>query len=308
MRRIIKSVLDFEKKEVEEIFELAALGPSLFSKYKNAGKGKILSTLFFQPSTRTVLSFKSAFLRLGGNTIGFSNIEESRSGKTHHESMKDAARVISHYCDAVVMRTQQAKDLEEFAEYTSVPLISAGHGQVEHPSSALNNIYTMQQYLGRQNGIRVLVATQFPKRTIHSFLKGLTFWNDIVVDIITPPGYRLEPKIEELVRQGIAELNYYESFEEFSEKVDPKVIDAIMIEEVLKDFDEGMVYDRLGYFCLNKKTLSHFRKGIFITHPLPRIKMLSPEIDDEAGAQYFNMTGNGPFIRAGIFLTTVLNR
>lgn len=306
MPRIIKSILDFDKSEIEEIFKLADLGPTLFSKYNDIGRGKIAATLFFQPSTRTSLSFKSAFIRLGGNCIGFSNIEESRSGSSHLESMADTARVISHYCDVIVMRTPNAKDLDEFADYVSVPLISAGHGSVEHPTSAMNNIYTMQKYLGRRDGIHILIITQFPKRTIHSFLFGVSLWKDVIVDIITPPGGRLYPDIENKVRIGLSGLNYFDSFKDYLDRGNPSTVDAIMIEESLKDFYPETVYDRLGYFNLNKETLGYFRKGTFVSHPLPRIRMISPEIDDVPGVQYFEMTGNGPFIRAAVYLLTAL--
>lgn len=304
--QVIGSISDLSRKQIDAVFAYADMGPELFRQFADSAKGRILGSLFFQPSTRTALSFKSAFMRLGGNCVGFSDIEQSRSGSTAHERIPDAARVISKYCDCIILRTPDAKLFQDFASYCTVPIISAGHGHVEHPTSGLNNLFTMKQVIGYLDGLTILAVAQLPKRTIHSFLLAASLWTDITMYLVTPPGHELESSLEQTLRQRFKELTVFPSFQSFSKAIDLTTVDAIILEETLADYAPGAYFDRHRPFCLTKEVLERFRPDVFITHPLPRIRMLPEEIDDTPNSHYFTMAGNGPFTRAGLFIETVL--
>ena len=157
MNKNLISILDITKTQMEEIFSVAKAKDKLFEKNYNALSGKILASLFLQPSTRTQLSFQSAFLKLNGKTIGFSDINHSRSGPPYYEPLDDMGIIVSNYCDIIVMRTIDATYMDEFLKGTSVPVISAGSGNIEHPTQALTDLFTLTDTLGPDlSGINII--------------------------------------------------------------------------------------------------------------------------------------------------------
>lgn len=300
--RIISSILDLTREEINDIFMYAAAGTGLFHRFRTKAQGSILGSLFFQPSTRTALSFKSAFIRLGGSCIGFSDIEESRAGISANESVADTAQIVSKYCDCIILRTTDPSIFEEFAEYSTVPIISAGHGQVEHPTQALLDLFTIHQVLGRVDALNVLVIAQLPKRTMHSFVLGTTLWRDVIVHLITPPGHAPEEGITKALAGPPRRLHTWESFNEFADHIDLETIDVINIEETRADFEPLAHFTRQEPFVLTADVLRRFRRDVFITHPLPRFCSLPRFIDETPNAQYFQVAANGPFVRAALFL------
>ena len=149
------AINDLSSDQIIDIFKLAQLKGQLFNKYHNIFQEKILATLFFQPSTRTQLSSQSAFIKLGGQCIGFSDIEDSRSGSTYYESMEDLGKIIQSYCDLLVMRCNDAEQIQKLSQNCNIPVISAGHGNIEHPTQALIDMYTLWSINNRIHNLNI---------------------------------------------------------------------------------------------------------------------------------------------------------
>ncbi len=306
MTFVLRSVSDLSRSDVDQIFALAQR-EDLFEVFSDAAKGEILATIFFQPSTRTAMSFKSAFMRLGGNCIEFNDLEQSSAAASIGESLADTVRAVSVYCNLMVMRTADQDVFESFAKHAQVPIISAGHGEIEHPTTAINEVFTISKSLGDLTGIRVLVIAKLPKRTVHSLLVALSIWKDVSVELITPHDCRLAPSIESIVKGRSLKLRYHPSYSSFLENADPQDIDVIALEESQDDYRTTSGTSEEN-FVLTPKILSRFRHDVYVTHGLPRIKMLPVEIDDLPNAHYFERNRNGASVRAAIFLTKILNQ
>lgn len=234
MGKKLISVSDLSKSEIFEIFELALKKEALFEEYKSFAKGKILTTLFFQPSTRTNLSFKSAILKLGGNYMGFSDIENTRYGSSSNESIEDTLFQINQYSDLIVIRTKDEEILKPLRESYLLPVISAGIGNFEHPTSGMGEALAMMDFLGNLSGLKILIIGKLPKRCIHSFVICLSNWSNIEITIFTPENTCLNEKVIDK-SNGIYSINYVKSFDELRELHNLKSFDAIFVDDVDSD-------------------------------------------------------------------------
>ncbi|MBX4893833.1 aspartate/ornithine carbamoyltransferase family protein [Rhizobium bangladeshense] len=254
--------------------------------------GRIVATLFFQPSTRTRLSFESATQRLGGTCMGFSDPNVSKAGGEWRESMADTARVLNGYADAVVIRHNEVGAVNLYAEESAIPVINGGDGRgiyAEHPTQALIDLFSMEDDFGSLDGLRILVVGHVNQRCVHSLLLFLARFSDVAVFLVTENSERLsEPEERELHSLGLA-FEYVEALEDVIERVDAVyVIGTKNPNDVAKKL------------VLQSEILNRSAPHTRVYHPLPRGIELPPEIDNSRKASYFRQVGNGVPVRMAI--------
>lgn len=297
MKNLI-SISDISLSDMQTIFERAKLGENIFKEYYNALKDKVLASLFLQPSTRTQLSFQSAFTKLGGTYIGFSDINASRSGPPYFEPLDDMGQIVSCYCDIIVMRTINANYTFSLLEGAHVPVISAGSGNIEHPTQALTDLFTLTTYIGKDlSGLNILIIGTPRQRTINSLLIGLSNWNDITIHVLCQQGVFLSEFATEKLSDTM-NIYYYHSAHNFFESGYASEINIIYMDKI---FNETNEYNEFTFS--ENELYQNFKKDIIILHPLPRTKELPKSFDKHPGAMYFKQAQNGLFVRASLFLS-----
>ena len=290
------SINDITLADMYAIFERAKLGNSIFKEYYDSLKDKVLASLFLQPSTRTQLSFQSAFTKLGGQYIGFSDINASRSGPPYYEPLDDMGKIVSNYCDIIVMRTINATYTSSLLEGASVPVISAG--SIEHPTQALTDLFTLTNHIGTDlSNLNILIIGTPRQRTINSFLLGLSNWDNITVHILCQSGVILPDFVLNKLTPTM-NIYYYPSINSFWETGYAPEIDVIYMDKI---FSETTEYN--DFFITEHELFHSFRKDIIILHPLPRTKELPKAFDNHPGALYFSQAQNGLYVRASLFLS-----
>jgi len=301
MKNII-SIENISLENMEHLFNVANKRDELFNTYKGVLNGKILGTLFFQPSTRTQLSFQSSFVKLGGSVIGFSDIQSSRSGSSSSESFEDLGKIIESYCDVITMRSSFDNDIKSLSSNCDIPIISAGNGQEEHPTQALIDIFTMQSYIKDLNEVNLLICGNLHYRTINSLLLGLRHWPDINIHILTPEVFNLDARYIKKIEK-LKNLNIYHDYEELRKKNILNKIDFLYQEEFHNGFINSQdAYKQFKKFYLTQEIFDMFNKDIKILHPLPRTKTLPTWLDEKENSIYFEQARNGLYIRAALFL------
>jgi aspartate carbamoyltransferase catalytic subunit len=280
------SIQDFSKDEVLKILDTARRMES-FS--EPVLKGKIMATLFFEPSTRTRLSFESAMLRLGGQVLGFST--PSATSFSKGESLSDAARMIEKYCDIMVVRNPVDGSVKEIADASSVPVINAGDGSNEHPTQSLTDLYSMMKSHGRIDGLSIAMVGDLKYgRTVHSLAKALSYFKCKV--------YFVSPKELMLPAEYAAGLDY-EHVTEIS-KVIGKV-DILYMTRMQKERFGSENYEALrDSFVVTKELIKEAKPDMKIFHPLPRINEIDKEIDNTRHAYYFEEAANGVPVRKAL--------
>lgn len=289
------SILDLSCEEIESIFSVASLENEIFAKYKNALEGKVLGSLFFQPSTRTQFSLQSAFVRLGGNYIGCNDINQTRSGPPYYETLDELGTIISNYCDIIIMRTIDALQTDLLIRGTTVPVISAGSGNIEHPTQALTDIFTLKKVMGNLQNNNVLIIGTPRQRTINSFIKGMSQWAGNEFYIICQQGINVDNTIIDSCINS--HIHYFDSWEAIFESGIEKNISVIYIDKI---FYETHKHNR--FVIEENEFKQHFNKNVIILHPLPRTNELSKYMDILPGAQYFNQAKYGLYVRASLYL------
>ncbi|MDR1449971.1 MAG: aspartate carbamoyltransferase [Propionibacteriaceae bacterium] len=309
--RHLLSVSQFDLPTMRRLFDLADTVTPIARRQAvcTVLDGAMLGSLFFEPSTRTRLSFESAFLRLGGEvttTTGF-----TFSSMAKGESIHDTARVVSGYSDVLVVRHPEAGSVAQFAAASTVPVVNAGDGAGEHPSQALLDVYTLEKELGRRgrpvDGCHIAILGDLKYgRTVHSLLKLMALHEDIVFTLFSPPSLELPPEIDAYVRQrGHRVL------------VQPSAVaavagaDAVYATRVQRERLTGEVTQAAGGDLLNRAILAEADNlDAILMHPLPRDSRpdsfdLSPDVDDLPGLAIFDQTDNGLIVRMAIFLTVL---
>lgn len=299
LKKNLISILDFSTEQQEELFEIADQGERLFSQYRHALDGKVLGSLFFQPSTRTQFSFQSAFVRLGGQYIGCSDINETRSGAPYYEPICDMGAIISNYCDIVVMRTIDDLQTEQLARGISVPLVSAGSGNVEHPTQALTDLYTIRESLGYLSNHEVLIVGTPRQRTINSLIKGLSAWGESHFHILCQDGIEVPVSVKE--RLQTSKITYYHTWDEVWAA---NIASQITLVYIDKMFNE--THRRIDFIPSEEDFSAHISPNAIILHPLPRTAELPYFMDRLPGASYFRQAKNGLYVRAALFLQYLL--
>lgn len=258
-------------------------------------KGRVLATLFFEPSTRTRLSFESAMLRLGGGVISVASGETSSAAKG--ESIADTAMTVSQYADVIVMRHPQKGSANQAAEVASVPVINAGDGAGQHPTQALLDFYTIKKEIGRFDGIKVsLVGDLKFGRTVHALVELLSLY-DVKLYLVSPANLRMPEDIVAMLKKKGMDVAETDNLMEAAAESDLMYITRIQKER----FSDIKDYESLkGSYVINKALLGKAKKGVVIMHPLPRVDEIAAEVDTYEGAAYFRQVRNGVYVRMAL--------
>ena len=298
----MKSLIDILDLTVEEIDSLIDTAIDIIAnpaKYADKCRGKKLATLFFEPSTRTRLSFESAMLELGGNVIGFS--EASSSSATKGESVADTAKVISCYADIIAMRHPKEGAPLVASMNASIPVINAGDGGHNHPTQTLADLLTIKREKGKFDGLTVGFCGDLKfGRTVHSLINALSRYTGIKFVLISPD----ELKLPEYVIRDVIEKNdlpYVET--RCLEDVMPELDILYMTRVQGERFFSEEEYLRLrDSYILDTKKLESAKSDLVIMHPLPRVNEIAVSVDNDPRACYFKQVLNGKFIRAALIL------
>jgi aspartate carbamoyltransferase catalytic subunit len=260
-------------------------------------RGRILATLFYEPSTRTRFSFEAAMQKLGGGVLTAENMRESSSA-TKGETIEDTIRIVSGYADAIAIRHFEQGTAEAAARISPVPVINAGDGVGEHPTQALTDVYTIKKELGRISGLRVaLVGDLLNGRTIHSLLPLLCLYKDVHIDLISPWQLRLPLRHREYLLEKHVMFHESEKLEDLLEKADVVYITRVQRERFASTEEYSAVKDT---YILDAGMADRLKPEAIIMHALPRVNEISPEVDANDRAAYFRQAKNGLYIRMAL--------
>lgn len=292
--------LDFSVEELEQLLDLARDISHNQKKYSHVCDGKKLATLFYEPSTRTRLSFESAMLNLGGSVLGFSSADSSSASKG--ESVSDTIRVISCYADICAMRHPKEGAPMVAAEKSGIPVINAGDGGHQHPTQTLTDLMTIRELKGSLNNFTIGLCGDLKfGRTVHSLINSLIRYDNIKFILISPK----ELRVPDYIREDVLKGNNVE-FEEVEklEDVMPQ-LDILYMTRVQKErfFSEDEYLRMKDFYILNKEKMGLAKKDMYILHPLPRVNEISVEVDDDPRAAYFKQAQYGVYVRMALIMT-----
>ena len=292
--RDIISIEDFSREEINYILSIARSMEPLAKTGSDMLKGKILATLFYEPSTRTRLSFESAMLKLGGSNIGFAEVDSASVKKG--ENLADTMRTVENYADVIAMRHPLDGAAKLAAEFSKVPVINGGSGSEEHPTQALLDLYTVQKEKGTIDGLKIaLVGDLRYGRTVHSLAYGLSLF-DVELFLVSPESLRMRSEILRAIQDKIpvAETS---SLEKAVSQVDVLYVTRIQKER----FPDPAEYAKVkGVYRIDLKTLVDAKKDLIILHPLPRVDEIAAEVDGTPQARYFQQVWNGIVVRMAL--------
>lgn len=298
MRNLL-SITDFTVEEIDELIKVAEDIKASPEKYQEKCKHKKLATLFFEPSTRTRLSFESAMLSLGGSVLGFSDANSSSSSKG--ESVADTIRVVSCYSDIIAMRHPKEGAPLVASMHSSVPIVNAGDGGHNHPTQTLADLLTIKTEKGRLNNVTVGFCGDLKfGRTVHSLIQALARYTGIKIVLISPK----ELMIPDYVKTDVMD-KFNMEYEETTdlESVMPK-LDVLYMTRVQKErfFNEADYIRLKDSYILTLDKLASAKKDLSILHPLPRVNEISVDIDSDPRACYFKQVANGRLMRMALIL------
>ena len=298
-----KTIIDPIDLTVEEIDGLIALADDIMkdrTRYQDVCKHKILGTLFFEPSTRTRLSFESAMLSLGGSVLGFS--EASSSSASKGESVMDTVHIVSNYCDIIAMRHPKEGAPLVGSKLCHVPLINAGDGGHNHPTQTLTDLLTIHREKGRLDNMTIGFCGDLKfGRTVHSLLKAMARYENIRIIFISPEELKLPEYLKEDYLDP-AHIDYKEvtSLDDVMGELDVLYMTRVQKERFFNEQDYLRLRDT---YILDLKKLENAKKDLSILHPLPRVNEITVDVDDDPRAAYFRQAANGRFIRMALILS-----
>lgn len=298
----MKYLIDPMDLSVEEIDELIDIANDIIkdrTRYQDVCRHKILATLFFEPSTRTRLSFESAMLSLGGSVLGFSSASNTSASKG--ESVSDTISVVSSYCDIIAMRHPKEGAPLVATRKSTVPLINAGDGGHNHPTQTLTDLLTIYREKGRLDNLTIGFCGDLKfGRTVHSLTKAMSRYKNIKFVFIAPS----ELKIPEYLKHDLLDaknLDYkeVETIEEVVEELDILYMTRVQKERFFNEQDYIRLKDT---YILDLKKLEKSKSDLIVMHPLPRVNEIAIEVDDNPRAKYFDQVQNGRFMRMALIL------
>lgn len=297
--RHLMSPLDFTTQELERLFDLAGDIERNPAGYAHACEGKILATCFYEPSTRTRLSFESAMTRLGGRVIGFSDAASSSASKG--ESVSDTIRVISCYADICAMRHPKEGAPMVAAERSRIPVINAGDGGHQHPTQTLTDLLTIRSLKGRLGGFTIGLCGDLKfGRTVHSLINALVRYEDVTFLFISPEELRVPDYITDMLKEKKVPYEEVIRLEEVMPRLDFLYMTRVQKERFFNEED----YIRLkDFYILDKAKMDLAGKDMLVLHPLPRVNEISVEVDDDPRAAYFRQAQYGVYVRMALILT-----
>lgn len=298
MRHLI-SPLDFSVEETNDILTLAGDIYRYPEKYKEICHGKKLATLFYEPSTRTRLSFEAAMLNLGGSVLGFS--ESSSSSAAKGETVADTIRVISAYADICAMRHPKEGAPQVASMYSEIPVINAGDGGHNHPTQTFTDILTIKELRGKLGHMTVGLCGDLKfGRTVHSLIQELVRYPEIKFVLISPD----ELKLPEYVKTEILDANNAPYIETASLENALPELDVLYMTRVQRErfFNEEDYIRLKDTYILDMPKLNHAKSDLMILHPLPRVNEIATEVDNDPRATYFKQAKFGVYVRMALIL------
>ena len=297
MRNLI-DITDLSTCEIDNLIEVAEDIKSNKEKYLDKCKGKQLATLFFEPSTRTRLSFESAMLSLGGSVLGFSSASSSSTSKG--ESIADTIRTVGSYVDIISMRHPQEGAATIAANVSKVPIINAGDGSNRHPTQTLTDLMTIKSEKGKLSNFCIGMCGDLKYgRTVHSLVAALSRYENIKYVFISPKELKMPEEVLSILKEKNIEYQEVESLEENISKLDILYMTRVQQER----FEDKLEYERLkDVYILNKEKLKNAKSDLTILHPLPRVNEISEDVDMDKRACYFKQVENGKYIRMALIL------
>ena len=298
MRHLI-NITDFSVDEITAVLDLADKMIADPKAYGDCMRGRILATLFFEPSTRTRLSFESAMLTLGGQVLGFAGADSSST--TKGETLTDTIRVVSSYCDIIAMR--HPKEGAPMAAWlcSSVPIINAGDGGHNHPTQTLTDLMTIRREKGRLDHMVVGLCGDLKfGRTVHSLIGAMSRYPGVQFVLISPPELRVPDYILRALDEQSIPYHEVESMEEAMPELDVLYMTRVQKERFFNEADYIRLKDT---YILDPEKLQSAKKDLRILHPLPRVNEISTRVDADPRAVYFKQARNGRFVRMALIKT-----
>ena len=296
----LMSPLDLTVEELDKLLDLANDIEAHPEKYAHACDGKKLATCFYEPSTRTRLSFEAAMLNLGGSVLGFHSGDSSSAAKG--ESVSDTIRVISCYADICAMRHPKEGAALVASQKSLIPVINAGDGGHQHPTQTLTDLLTIRSLKGRLDNITIGLCGDLKfGRTVHSLINAMIRYENVKFVLISPE----ELRIPSYVREDVLMANHI-AFEEVERLEDAMAeLDVLYMTRVQKErfFNEEDYIRLKDYYVLTKKKLNMAKEDMLVLHPLPRVNEISVEVDDDPRAAYFKQAQYGVYVRMALILT-----
>lgn len=298
--RHLMSPLDFSVEELDKLLDLANYIEAHPEKYAHKCDGKKLATCFYEPSTRTRLSFEAAMLNLGGSVLGFHSADSSSASKG--ESVSDTIRVISCYADICAMRHPKEGAPLVASEKSRIPVINAGDGGHQHPTQTLADLLTIRSIKGRLNNITIGFCGDLKfGRTVHSLINALIRYDNVKIVLISPE----ELKVPDYVRDDVLRANNIE-FKEV-EKLEDAMgeLDVLYMTRVQKErfFNEEDYVRLKDFYILTKEKMELAKDDMIVLHPLPRVNEISVDVDDDPRACYFRQAQYAVYVRMALILT-----
>ncbi len=297
--RHLMSPLDFTVEELDKLFDLANDIENNMQKYAKMCEGKKLATCFYEPSTRTRLSFESAMLNLGGSVIGFSDAGSSSASKG--ESVSDTIRVISCFADICAMRHHKEGAPMVAAEKSTIPVINAGDGGHQHPTQTLTDLLTIRSLKGSLGHFTIGLCGDLKfGRTVHSLINALVRYPDVHFIFISPQELRVPDYIIEMLKEKGIPYEEVIRLEEIMPRLDFLYMTRVQKERFFNEEDYVRLKD---FYILNKDKMDLAKKDMLVLHPLPRVNEISVEVDNDPRAAYFKQVQYGVYVRMALILT-----
>ncbi|MDH2900314.1 MAG: aspartate carbamoyltransferase [archaeon] len=294
--RDLISMLDLNRSELETLFDIA----NEMKRYVKSGtdilKNRVLSTLFFEPSTRTRLSFETAMIRLGGNVIGFADPSTSRM--TTGETLSDTIRMLDSYSNVIVMRHRIEGSSRLAAEVAAMPVLNAGDGSQHHPTQTLTDLYTMRKEFGQIDGLKIAILGDLRQtRSASSLCFGVSNYKDLKLYLISPEPLRMRQEVKDHLDASGIEYIESSTLEPYLSELNVLYVTRLQKER----FADPTEYEKLkGSYIVTTEMLEKAKKGMIVMHHLPRIDEIPLEIDYTTNARYFEQAANGLPVRMAL--------
>ena len=298
--RHIMSPLDFSVEELDQLLNLANDIEANPKKYAHACDGKKLATLFYEPSTRTRLSFEAAMMNLGGNVLGFSSADSSSA--TKGETVADTIRMVACYADICAMRHPKEGAPLVASLHSPIPVINAGDGGHQHPTQTLTDLLTIRSLKGRLDNLTIGLCGDLKfGRTVHSLISALVRYTGIRFVLISPEELRIPSYIrDDVLRENNIEFEEVERLEDALPKLDVLYMTRVQKERFFNEEDYVRMKD---FYILDKKKMELAPQDMIVMHPLPRVNEIAVEVDDDPRAAYFRQAQYGVYVRMALIMT-----
>jgi aspartate carbamoyltransferase catalytic subunit len=297
-RSLIEPV-DFSVQELDALFDLSLNIISSPEAYSECCRGKLLATLFYEPSTRTRFSFEAAMLRLGGQVIGFSG--ESNSSAAKGESIADTLRTVGCYADLAVIRHPKEGSALVAARSTDIPVINGGDGGHQHPTQTLTDLLTIRREKGRLGGLKVGLCGDLKfGRTVHSLIKALARYEDMSFYLISPEELKAPDYVYADITRGGCRCREINLMQEVLPELDILYMTRVQRERFFNEDDYLRLKDS---YILDADKMSAAPRDMIVLHPLPRVNEIATEVDDDPRAKYFEQARNGMYVRMALILS-----